>query len=84
MLAPGRRQVNLVGTRKREHGRKPDEFYDVIETCSPGPRLELFARGERKGWTAWGNRAEEYEIGWETYAHNSRREDAHEWAEAAE
>ena len=63
-LAPGRRQVNLVGTRKREHSRKPDEFYDVIEACSPGPRLELFARGERKGWTAWGNQAEEYEIGW--------------------
>lgn len=53
-LAPGRRQVNLVGMRKREHSRKPDEFYDVIEACSPGPRLELFARGERKGWTAWG------------------------------
>jgi N6-adenosine-specific RNA methylase IME4 len=83
-LAPGRRQVNLVGTRKREHSRKPDEFYDVIEACSPGPRLELFARGERKGWTAWGNQAEEYEIGWETYAHNSRVEGAREWAEAAE
>jgi N6-adenosine-specific RNA methylase IME4 len=83
-LAPGRRQVNLVGTRKREHSRKPDEFYDVIEACSPGPRLELFARGERKGWTAWGNQAEDYEIGWETYAHNSRRKDAREWAEAAE
>lgn len=70
-LAPGRRQVNLVGTRKREHSRKPDEFYDVIEACSSGPRLELFARGERKGWTAWGNQAERYEIGWETYPHNS-------------
>jgi N6-adenosine-specific RNA methylase IME4 len=83
-LAPGRRQVNLVGTRKREHSRKPDEFYDVIEACSPAARLELFARGARKGWTAWGNQAEEYEIGWETYAHNSRREDAPQWVEAAE
>jgi N6-adenosine-specific RNA methylase IME4 len=84
-LPPGRRQVNLVGTRKREHSRKPDEFYDVIEACSPGDRLELFARGSRDGWTAWGNQAEAYEIGWETYAHNSRSEGARgEWAEAAE
>ena len=82
-LAPGRRQVNLVGTRKREHSRKPDEFYDVIEACSPGERLELFARGPRAGWTVWGNQAEAYEIGWETYAHNSRV-GAGEWAEAAE
>lgn len=42
--AAGRRQVNMVATRKREHSRKPDEFYDLIEACSPGPYLELFAR----------------------------------------
>lgn len=83
-LAPGRRQVNLLGTRKREHSRKPDEFYDVIEACSPGPRLELFARGARKGWQGWGEQAEDYEIGWETYAHNSRREGVGAWVEAAE
>ncbi len=56
-LAPGRRQVNLLGTRKREHSRKPDEIYDVIEACSWGPRLELFARTRREGWTIWGNEA---------------------------
>ena len=83
-LQPGRSQVNLLGTRKREHSRKPDEFYDIVEACSSGPRLEMFARGARKGWTAWGNQAEEYEIGWDTYAHNSRRENAMEWVEAAE
>ncbi len=83
-LQPGRSQVNLLGTRKREHSRKPDEFYDIVEACSPGPRLEMFARGARKGWTAWGNQAEDYEIGWDTYAHNSRRTDAVEWVEAAE
>lgn len=83
-LAPGRRQVNLLGTRKREHSRKPDEAYDIIEACSAGPRLELFARGARKGWTAWGNQAEDYEIGWDTYAHNSRVEREPVWAEAAE
>ena len=71
-LAAGRRQVNLLATRKREHSRKPDEFYDVIEACSPGPRLEMFARGSRPGWRTWGNQADDYEIGWDTYAHNSR------------
>lgn len=54
-LAPGRSQVNMIETRKREHSRKPDEQYDLIEKCSPGPRLELFARHAREGWMAWGN-----------------------------
>ncbi|HYN79317.1 MAG TPA: MT-A70 family methyltransferase [Lamprocystis sp. (in: g-proteobacteria)] len=54
-LAPGRRQVNLLATRKREHSRKPDEIYDLIERCSPGPHLELFARFRRDGWDQWGN-----------------------------
>lgn len=54
-LPPGRRQVNLLASQKREHSRKPDELYDIIETCSPGPYLELFARQPRLGWTQWGN-----------------------------
>lgn len=54
-LAPGRRQVNLIESRKREHSRKPDELYDVIEQCSPGPYLELFARQRRSNWQQWGN-----------------------------
>lgn len=70
--APGRSQVNLLATRKREHSRKPDELYDIIEACSPGPRLELFARGARKGWKRWGNEAEVYDITWATYRHNSK------------
>jgi N6-adenosine-specific RNA methylase IME4 len=71
-LAPGRRQVNLLATRKREHSRKPDEVFDIIEACSPGPRLELFARGTRPGWSVWGNQADTaYEPTWKTYAHNS-------------
>ena len=71
-LAPGRRQVNMIETRKREHSRKPDEQYDVIEACSRGPFLELFARGTRPGWTYWGNQANEgYAPTWETYAYNS-------------
>jgi len=71
-LAPGRRQVNFLATRKREHSRKPDEQYEIIETCSPGPFLELFARGTRKGWISWGNQADEkYAPTWKTYAFNS-------------
>jgi N6-adenosine-specific RNA methylase IME4 len=54
-LQPGRTQVNMLATRKREHSRKPDEIYDIIEACSPGPYLELFARFRRDGWTQWGN-----------------------------
>jgi N6-adenosine-specific RNA methylase IME4 len=56
-LPPGRSQVNLLATRKREHSRKPDEQYEIIESCSPGPYLELFARYPRPGWSAWGNEA---------------------------
>lgn len=56
-LAPGRRQVNWIATRKREHSRKPDELYDIVEACSPGPYLELFARHRRRGWRVWGNEA---------------------------
>lgn len=72
-LAPGRSQVNLLATRKREHSRKPDEQYDVIEACSPGPYLELFARGTRTGWVSWGNQAHaQYRPTWSTYAHRSQ------------
>ena len=70
-LAPGRRQVNIIKTRKREHSRKPDELYDVIEACSGGPFLELFARGPRKGWTVLGDQAEDYVPSWATYANHS-------------
>jgi len=71
-LAPGRSQVNYLGTRKREHSRKPDEQYGLIESCSSGPYLEMFSRGVRRGWTTWGNQAEEgYEPTWDTYSHNS-------------
>lgn len=54
-LAPGRTEVNLLSTRKREHSRKPDEIYDLVEACSPGPYVELFARFPREGWSQWGN-----------------------------
>ena len=54
-LAPGRRQENLIASQKQEHSRKPDAVYDLIERCSPGPYLELFARRPRAGWRQFGN-----------------------------
>jgi len=71
-LPPGRSQVNYISSRKREHSRKPDEQYPIIEACSPGPYLELFGRGTRKGWATWGNQADDaYEPTWKTYGYNS-------------
>lgn len=72
-LKPGRTQVNYLSSRKREHSRKPDEQYAIVEACSPGPYLELFARGERDGWASWGNQADcSYEPTWKTYSNHSR------------
>jgi N6-adenosine-specific RNA methylase IME4 len=71
-LSPGRRQVNVIRTQKREHSRKPDEIYSIIESCSSGPYLELFARGARPGWNTWGDQAETYYPNWPTYSNHSR------------
>jgi len=58
---PGRTQVNIVVKRKREHSRKPEEVYGLIERCSPKPYLELFARQRVSGWVQWGNEVDTYE-----------------------
>jgi N6-adenosine-specific RNA methylase IME4 len=81
-LPPGRRQVNIMTSRKREHSRKPDELYKIIEQCSPGPYLELFARGRRPGWSQWGNEADDDEPNWPTYANHSRPDESplFDWA----
>lgn len=71
-LEPGRTQPNIIVSQKREHSRKPDEQYELIESCSKGPFLEMFARGGRKGWTCWGNQADEYFPEWETYKNHSQ------------
>ncbi len=71
-LQPGRSQENIISSRKREHSRKPDEQYELIEACSWGPRIELFARGQREGWFSWGNQSEEYTPDWETYSNHSQ------------
>lgn len=75
-LQPGRSQVNYLATRKREHSRKPDELYNIIEACSPGPYLEMFARGARRKWVVWGNQATEYYPTWSTYANHSQSDAA--------
>jgi len=71
-LDPGRSQVNIIKSQKQEHSRKPDELYTIIERCSRGPYLEIFARGTRKGWDGFGDQAEEYNILWDTYQNNSK------------
>jgi len=71
-LPRGRSQENILVTQKREHSRKPDEQYDLIERCSFGNRLELFARGPRDGWTVWGNQSEDYTPTWNTYSNHSQ------------
>jgi N6-adenosine-specific RNA methylase IME4 len=50
---------NVVMSRRLGHSRKPEEVYDLIESCSPGPYLELFARRTRPGWVSWGNEVAE-------------------------
>jgi N6-adenosine-specific RNA methylase IME4 len=72
-LKAGRTQVNLIASRKREHSRKPDEQYEIIEACSWGPYVELFARGTRARWDTWGREAvQHYRPTWKTYAHHSQ------------
>jgi N6-adenosine-specific RNA methylase IME4 len=71
-LTSGRTQVNIIKTQKREHSRKPDELYAIIEACSPGPFLELFARGQRADWDQWGNEVVDYAPSWPTYAKHSQ------------
>ncbi len=71
-LQPGRTQENMIISHKREHSRKPDEQYAIIESCSPGPYLEIFARGNRANWCSWGNQADHYLPTWHTYANHSQ------------
>ena len=74
-LDPARSQVNLIRSQKREHSRKPDEFIPLLERCSQGPRIELFARGDREGWDMWGNQADaSYVPTWATYSNHTRSE----------
>ena len=71
-LAPGRRQTNIIVHRKREHSWKPPTLYNIIEDCSPGPFLELFARDRREGWSSWGDEVD-------TYGQTRPRRRGYEW-----
>ena len=73
-LTQGRSQVNIIKSCKREHSKKPDEIYKIIESCSKGPYLELFARGKRERWDQWGDEADDYDLNWATYSYNSQNE----------
>lgn len=59
--APGRPKgtttswLGREGIPRREHSRKPEQIFEMIESQWDGPYLELFARQERDGWDAWGN-----------------------------
>jgi N6-adenosine-specific RNA methylase IME4 len=46
--------THFTADRGKEHSNKPDEFYDLIQTCSPEPRLDMFYGKKRNGWTPWG------------------------------
>jgi N6-adenosine-specific RNA methylase IME4 len=60
-LSPGRRQTNIIVHRKREHSKKPPTLYQIVESCSPGPFVELFARERVPGWEQWGDQVDSYE-----------------------
>ena len=48
------------------------DIIPIIEACSQGPRIELFARGVREGWDMWGHQAtEDYEPTWDTYSNHT-------------
>lgn len=54
-------QTTLLTAPAREHSRKPDEFYALVEQLCPGSKLELFARQQREGWVAWGAESEKFD-----------------------
>lgn len=53
---------NLWVAPIREHSRKPDAVYEMIERASPGPYLEIFARQHRNGWDAWGDETDKFDV----------------------
>src|SRR6516165_11112704 len=56
---PADRASSVISAPRREHSRKPDDAYEIIERAYPElPKIELFARRERPGWVPWGNQAQ--------------------------
>lgn len=54
-------QTTIIRERRREHSRKPDAFYALVEALCPGSKLEMFARTSREGWTPWGAEKEKFD-----------------------
>jgi N6-adenosine-specific RNA methylase IME4 len=53
-------QTTLIREKRRQHSRKPEAFYALVEALCPGSKLEMFSRTERAGWTAWGAETEKF------------------------
>ena len=49
--------THILADRPPGHSVKPEVVYDIIERCSPGPYIRLFARTQRPEWSSWGNQA---------------------------
>ena len=69
MLAARGKPVFLHGSHstvleaaRREHSRKPEEFYALVEATSPGGKLELFCRQKRAGWQAHGDEVSRFHL----------------------
>lgn len=54
---------SCISSPRRQHSRKPDEMYELIEKRSAGPYIELFARNTREGWDSWGNEVDKFDKG---------------------
>jgi ParB/RepB/Spo0J family partition protein len=50
--------TTVLKALRREHSRKPEEFYILVEATCPGSKVELFARQARAGWQAFGNQTD--------------------------
>lgn len=53
----------VIVSPRREHSRKPEEFYQRVQQYCAGPYLELFSRQDRPGWTCWGNETGKFKGG---------------------
>lgn len=54
-------QSTLIREARREHSRKPEAFYRLVEETCPGSKIELHARTKRDGWTSWGAEVDKFE-----------------------
>jgi N6-adenosine-specific RNA methylase IME4 len=59
----GEKHSTLIREKRREHSRKPEAFYALVEEACPGAKLEMFAREPRKGWELWGAETDKFDTG---------------------